>query len=690
MVTSGGSIGGNLSVIGNLQVNGSASYINVATFQTVDSLIQLAANNTADSVDIGFYGQYVSSGTKYAGLVRTAASNFALFQGITSNPTSNSIGAITAPNYATLNANIAAGQITSSVAIPVGSGGTGVTTSTGSGSNVLSTSPTLVTPALGTPASGVMTNVTGLPLTSGVTGTLPVGNGGTGVTTSTGSGSNVLSTSPTLVTPALGTPASGVMTNVTGLPLTTGVTGTLPVGNGGTGVTTSTGSGSVVLSTSPTLVTPLLGTPQSGTLTSCTGLPLTTGVTGTLAVANGGTGNTTGFKLFDAAFTSNINATTDRTVGMYGSYSSSATNAPTGSGILYNFMSGTTGTGDGGQFWQDYVTNNLYLRQRWGGSFTGWLTILSSSNYNSYAPTLTGTGASGTWNISISGTASGLSATLAVASGGTGVTTSTGSGSNVLSTSPTLVSPALGTPSSGNLANCTFPTLNQSTSGTAGGLTGTPNITVGSITSGDITTYRSGAVTTGYIYFGNTGTKYIGFDGTSIVASVSPSFSITGNALTATTATNANLVGMNVDTTTNATMYVSYASATSGYQILKSGTKLTFNPSTGDFTAYGNITAYSDERVKLNWRGFGVGFVERLAQVKSGVYDRTDTEITQVGVSAQSLQSLMPNAVIEDNEGMLSVAYGNAALVSSIELAKEVVDLKKRLAELERIIAKLQ
>lgn len=101
-------------------------------------------------------------------------------------------------------------------ALPVTSGGTGVTTATGTGSVVRASSPTLVTPALGTPTAGVLTSCTGLPMSTGVTGTLGVSNGGTGVTSSTGTGSNVLSNSPTLVTPALGTPASGVLTNCTG------------------------------------------------------------------------------------------------------------------------------------------------------------------------------------------------------------------------------------------------------------------------------------------------------------------------------------------------------------------------------------------------------------------------------------------------------------------------------------------
>jgi hypothetical protein len=86
------------------------------------------------------------------------------------------------------------------------------------------------------------------------------------------------------------TPASGVATFLT----------TPTSANLASAVTDETGSGSLVFATSPTLVTPALGTPTSGTLTNCTGLPLSSGITGTLPIANGGTGQTTQTNAFDA------------------------------------------------------------------------------------------------------------------------------------------------------------------------------------------------------------------------------------------------------------------------------------------------------------------------------------------------------------------------------------------------------
>lgn len=86
--------------------------------------------------------------------------------------------------------------------------------------------------------SGSSNTITNISLTASVTGTLPVANGGTGIT-SLGAG----------VATFLGTPSSA---------------------NLRTAVTDETGSGSLVFATSPTLVTPILGTPTSGNLSNCT------------------------------------------------------------------------------------------------------------------------------------------------------------------------------------------------------------------------------------------------------------------------------------------------------------------------------------------------------------------------------------------------------------------------------------
>jgi hypothetical protein len=295
-----------------------------------------------------------------------------------------------------------------------------------------------------------------------------------------------------------------------------------------------------------------------------------------------------------------------------------------------------------------------------------------------------GVGAAPSWGKI--GLATHVSGTLPVANGGTGVTSSTGTGSVVLSDSPTLVTPALGTPASGNLANCTFPTLNQNTTGTAANVTGTVAVANG----GTGTT----SLTANNVVLGN---------GTSAVQVVAPG--TTGNVLTSngTTWVSSTPAGGGVTSITGTADQV-IASASTGAVTLSTpqsigtassvqfgslGVGTTASGTTGEIRATNNVTAYfSDERLKTK-----IGDIENALDkvlALSGFYYEPNevaqalgyTVQKEVGVSAQEVQRILPEAVapapIDDK--YLTVRYERIVplLIEAIKEIKLELDALKR------------
>ena len=175
--------------------------------------------------------------------------------------------------------------------------------------------------------------------------------------------------------------------------------------------------------------------------------------------------------------------------------------------------------------------------------------------------------------------------------------------------------------------------------------------------------------------------QYLRGNGTNVVMSAIQAADVpTLNQNTTGTATNATNIAIAADTASAGTFFVPYVSATTG-NVAAKGTRLTVQPSTGNFTAAGTVTANSDERLKTDWANLPADFLERLAGVKSGTYTRLDTGARQAGSSAQDWQKLLPEVVTvgDDEQATLSLGYGNAALVAAVELAKVVVELKAEL-----------
>jgi len=483
-------------------------------------------------------------------------------------------------------------------------------------------------------AIGVAYGGTGLTATP-TNGQLAIGNGtGYSLATLTAGGNVSITNSAGGITISATPAAGGTVTSVAGSGGTTGLTlsggpitvsgtltlgGTLVPANGGTGATTLTGYVKGVGTSTMTASATIPSTDITGLGTMSTQAASAVAITG--GTINGAT----------------VGATTAATVR---GTTITATTQFTGSGAGLTSIpnSATTAT--------NANTASTIVARDASGNFTAG-TITAALSGNATTATTAANVNNGTLTMNVSGTGLSGSQTFTANQSAAATFTVTSNATNANTASTIVARDASG--------NFTAGTITAALTGTASG-----NLALaGGTMTGQITTRVASGATPIVSGSGSNALQVMG-DGTN---GAYMSFHRSG----------AYAINFGMDTSNVVSLGGWSDGATSRWT----------SDTSGNFVARGNVTAYSDERLKKDWAPVAKDFVERLAKVKHGTYTRTDSEERQAGVSAQEWQKLLAETVLTSADGFLSVAYGNAALVAAVKLAERVVALEARLAALE-------
>jgi len=222
----------------------------------------------------------------------------------------------------------------------------------------------------------------------------------------------------------------------------------------------------------------------------------------------------------------------------------------------------------------------------------------------------------------------------------------------------------------------------------SGTVTSSGNLTLGGALTGvSLTTQVTGTLP---VANGGTGAATLTANnvllgnGTSALQVVAPGTTgnvLTSNGTTWTSAAPSVGVGVTDDTSTNATRYLTFTSATSGNvsTVNVSSSKLTFNPSTGNLVVAGDVTSNSDLRLKSNIEQI-TGALGKVSALRGVAFDMENAR--RIGVIAQEVQNVVPEVVSTTEQGYLAVSYGNLVglLIEAVkELSAEVAELKGKL-----------